>query len=614
MKDISLFLDSGAFSAFTKGVHIDIQEYIKFIKDNERYIDVYANLDVIGDAEATLKNQRIMEDAGLKPLPCFHYGDDIFYLHTYLQEHDYIALGGMVPISTNDLAHWLDNLFSNFLCDKKGYPIVKVHGFGLTSLKLLRRYPWYCMTEEDHSVLTKHGWFNLSNLSVGDEILAFDNGRTEWQKIQEVSIFDVVDVDINRLFNRNFEAMVSGNHRWCVSNINHRDINYQWRTTDTLLAGDCINRVGKYSFPEQKIYTDDQIQALAWFWTDGSIKHRPKYNTDSVIIYQSEKANPEKCFMIRDLLTRIKEPFCESKAKRDLVISFELYGALANWLLSIAPNKKLPNDLPFKMTENQSKDFIKYSILADGFKTQLKRSEGIAITATKQIKQENFEIVRIICLLLGIPTSVFCNTDGSKSLLSSSVNHIYVNKLKKETIKYTGRLWCVRVPSGAFFTKCKDKIYVTGNSVDSTSWVMASRMGTIYIPQRKSGKWIYDKDPWKVAISSQSPKKSDAGMHFETFSDAQQKEILLYLDEKGYRLGKSEFHMESAKYELKEGERWGGKESSGKRLVETIIEKGVCNHYKDRDEINIIYYIDLEKSFPEWPYKFKSKRNCFGFC
>ena len=294
MKDISLFLDSGAFSAFTKGVHIDIQEYIGFIKENERYIDVYANLDVIGDAEATLKNQRIMEDAGLNPLPCFHYGDDIFYLHTYLQEHDYIALGGMVPISTNDLAHWLDNLFSNFLCDKKGNPIVKVHGFGLTSLKLLRRYPWY--------------------------------------------------------------------------------------------------------------------------------------------------------------------------------------------------------------------------------------------------------------------------------------------------------------------------------SVDSTSWVMASRMGTIYIPQRKSGKWIYDKDPWKVAISSQSPKKSDAGMHFETFSDAQQKEILLYLDEKGYRLGKSEFRMESAKYKLKEGERWGGKESNGKRLVETIVEKGACNHYKDRDEINTIYYIDLEKSFPEWPYKFKSKRNCFGFC
>lgn len=42
MNTVNLFLDSGAYSAYTKGVNIDIQEYISFIKSNIKYISVYA--------------------------------------------------------------------------------------------------------------------------------------------------------------------------------------------------------------------------------------------------------------------------------------------------------------------------------------------------------------------------------------------------------------------------------------------------------------------------------------------------------------------------------------------------------------------------------------------
>lgn len=140
---INLFLDSGAYSAWSKGVEIDIQKYISFIKKYKKYIDVYAVLDSIGDAELTKKNQEIMEEAGLEPLPCFHYGEDLSYLKHYVDNYDFIALGGMVPVSNNKLAQWLDNLFSNYLTDKEGIPKVKVHGFGMTSIPLITRFPWY---------------------------------------------------------------------------------------------------------------------------------------------------------------------------------------------------------------------------------------------------------------------------------------------------------------------------------------------------------------------------------------------------------------------------------------------------------------------------------------
>lgn len=165
---VNLFLDSGAFSAWSQGAEININEYIDFIKKNKKYIDVYANLDAIGDPGKTLANQRTMEKAGLRPLPCFHYGEPIKYLKTYLKEYDYIALGGMVPISTKDLKPWLDDLFLNHLCDKKGNPKVKIHGFGMTALSLMLRYPWWSVDSTSWVVTGRMGGILIPRKTNGE--------------------------------------------------------------------------------------------------------------------------------------------------------------------------------------------------------------------------------------------------------------------------------------------------------------------------------------------------------------------------------------------------------------------------------------------------------------
>lgn len=138
-----LFLDSGAFSAFTRNETIDINEYIEYIYENIDVYDTYAALDVIGDPDKTYSNTREMIANGLNPLPVFHYGSDTKYLKKLIDNFEYIALGGMVPISTKELKKWLDNIWQNFLTDEKGKPVIRVHGFGMTTLHLLKRYPWY---------------------------------------------------------------------------------------------------------------------------------------------------------------------------------------------------------------------------------------------------------------------------------------------------------------------------------------------------------------------------------------------------------------------------------------------------------------------------------------
>jgi hypothetical protein len=136
------FLDSGAFSAWSKGKQINLDSYIEFIKNNDFLLKAYATLDDIKDPKKTEENTEYMREKGLDPIPVFHWGEPYEILDKLIAKEKYIALGGMVPITTKDLLPWLDDCFVR-ICDSEGNPKLKVHGFGLTTVSLMRRYPWF---------------------------------------------------------------------------------------------------------------------------------------------------------------------------------------------------------------------------------------------------------------------------------------------------------------------------------------------------------------------------------------------------------------------------------------------------------------------------------------
>jgi hypothetical protein len=147
-----ILLDSGAYSAWTLGATINLDDYIEFIKRNEHLLDFYINLDVIPGSDgqrhwrsdqiekaaaASYCNQQRLRDAALKPIPVFHQGEPFKWLDRYLQDGEpYIALapsdGGVNALP------WLDDCFALL----KGRLHVKVHGLGLTTPLILHRYPW----------------------------------------------------------------------------------------------------------------------------------------------------------------------------------------------------------------------------------------------------------------------------------------------------------------------------------------------------------------------------------------------------------------------------------------------------------------------------------------
>lgn len=140
---VKLFLDSGAFSSWSLGVDVSIEEYAEFLRENQDIIEMASVLDAIGDPVGTFHNQNALEKMGVEVLPCFHYGEPWDLCEYYVRNYDYITIGGMVPIPNAKLEPWLDELWGTVLTDRDGYARVKVHGFGQTSPDLMIKYPWY---------------------------------------------------------------------------------------------------------------------------------------------------------------------------------------------------------------------------------------------------------------------------------------------------------------------------------------------------------------------------------------------------------------------------------------------------------------------------------------
>lgn len=141
---MDLFLDSGAYSAYTQEKKIPVERYADFIQKYRGYFSEIANLDDIGDTgPKSWDNLKALESLGCKVMPVFHYHDDISYLKKMIENYPYIALGGLVGSRRRTLDDWLYLIWHKYLAKPNGIPRLNVHGFGLTDFELMFEYPWY---------------------------------------------------------------------------------------------------------------------------------------------------------------------------------------------------------------------------------------------------------------------------------------------------------------------------------------------------------------------------------------------------------------------------------------------------------------------------------------
>ena len=161
---LKVFLDSGAFSAFSLGISVSLEAYADFVKGHQHIIEMASVLDAIGDPEGTYRNQARLEKLGAEVLPCFHYGEPFDLCDHYVRNYPYMTIGGMVPIPNNKLEIWLDEVWDKVLTDADGVARTKVHGFGLTSRPLMQKYPWFSVDSSSWVQVAANGGIVLPEL------------------------------------------------------------------------------------------------------------------------------------------------------------------------------------------------------------------------------------------------------------------------------------------------------------------------------------------------------------------------------------------------------------------------------------------------------------------
>lgn len=182
-----LFIDSGAFSAYTRGIKIDIDDYISKIDTIGEYIYEFANLDVIPnttdyDVASQAFNEgwenflHIQNNSKYADKCCFvfHKGepeDGLDMVLQYYKEHPnlkFFAIGGIAKGSRDNFN------FASYVCNKikSKLPYIKIHLFAYTHI---RELPYikcdsadsttWIMIGASGNILTKFGIISVSNVS-----------------------------------------------------------------------------------------------------------------------------------------------------------------------------------------------------------------------------------------------------------------------------------------------------------------------------------------------------------------------------------------------------------------------------------------------------------------
>lgn len=161
--DISkLFIDSGAYTAYTKGVILNVDDYITFLNSITSDCTVFAQLDTVPGQmgkpktaeerarapELSWRNYLYMRERLVEPLkliPVFHQGEDYKWLHNMLEYTDsdgmHIPYIGISPaVDVPGLDDFLNTSFD--IIEHSSNPNVKTHAFGMTQLKVLETNPY----------------------------------------------------------------------------------------------------------------------------------------------------------------------------------------------------------------------------------------------------------------------------------------------------------------------------------------------------------------------------------------------------------------------------------------------------------------------------------------
>ena len=176
-----LVVDSSAYSAWTRGIEVDLDKYIEFINSISDVVYWFAELDKIPGKFGEEHTKEELEEAPefswknylymiervncpKKILPIFHQGEDFKYLKQMLEfrfpdnsQIEYIGISPDNGVHVNEKMKWYEEVWR--IIKESSNPNILTHNFGCTTISIMEQYP--SMSSDSTSWLRSASFGNI---------------------------------------------------------------------------------------------------------------------------------------------------------------------------------------------------------------------------------------------------------------------------------------------------------------------------------------------------------------------------------------------------------------------------------------------------------------------
>lgn len=323
----------------------------------------------------------------------------------------------------------------------------------------------------DHEIYIKgKGWVSIKDAKQGDEVLQFVSQTTTLEFAPVLGTI-AKENSHDHLFilkdQRHFEQHVTPNHRIPFKRKPKSMDNVLFTEATKLNIGDknvqiflSANKVG--SIAELSCYDKFWIAYQA----DG---HLPKTNGRNGVIQITFNFKKErKCI---ELLNIINECGYDYAYNKD-VNGYNKYHVRV-------PLEHIRNDAKNfgwvdldNVDANYAREFLLELYKWDGHR---KTEDSFAYYSSRE---GSIDVVKTLCSFAGFRYSMVTSFPGDNSFRKKPCYRLSINdrnikdtfNMTKITVPYTGMVYCIRVPSGAFLTRINGRISITGNCEHSIAY------------------------------------------------------------------------------------------------------------------------------------------------
>jgi len=328
--------------------------------------------------------------------------------------------------------------------------------------RLLLFAPDWCVDSKTRA-MTKTGWKSYDELSLDDEIMAFDpqSKKLKWSKIKDKYVNEHYIGEMVKIKNHNRAVMMTPDHTCYVYNITTKRNDIV--KASALQTNHTIPRCADFDAPTQETYNDYYIKLVGWMVTDGYVKKSSDTLADGTMKeYRYGKITQSKPKTVKIL----KEMGLKYHADKynsdhdDFVSNYKKYVFTVpadefQRMEAEGVSEGLTWDFLSKLTHRQLKVLYDTMMLADG--TGQNRFCG---------REQPVFFMTLIQTMLGRPSTFYRQEKNCWRTRCITPKTIYCwgHNNNTQKVDYSGTIWCPSVETGFWLAEREGLMFITGNT------------------------------------------------------------------------------------------------------------------------------------------------------